>query len=266
MRSVKLLGFLMLCAIKSVAQASAPTATIDVAPPPSDKFPAQWYPAEESPVLTSTTAPTVGAPFTATMVMSTEVTVPGYGSAISKMRTVIIRDSAGRTRTEDGSVPEIDGLPHPPSNVVKKQIEVNDAVEHCRFEWAERAATEAEKTATVQCLPREITVEPDGMEATVLKQAAQTITAIPGRTVQIEPLGEKVIAGMRALGIRETTTASQTAGATKSAVEVWWSPEIKQMLETKPIGDSSGIVIEMTDMKREEPDPALFIPPPGSRS
>jgi hypothetical protein len=82
--------------------------------------------------------------------------------------------------------------------------------------------------------------------------------------MQIEPLGEKTIAGVKALGIRQTLTDAHISSGKPQVTEIWWSPEIKEMLEAKPIGDPAGRpTIEMIDIQRNEPDPAQFYPPVG---
>jgi hypothetical protein len=268
MRLVGMVGALMLCA-RLLAQAPpAPTGRLDTAPPPSEKFPAEWYSAQDPyhPLpeggATNSDAPVVGAPFSGTSVMSTEISVPGSAPRFSRMREFTMRDSAGRTRTEEEF--EVDGMPAALASQMKKQIEVNDVVTHCSFRWVEPARSEAEKTATVQCLPRTVTLRPDGMESKMSRQMAETDHPYPGVTSQIEPLGEKVIAGVRALGIRVTTTDAHSDAGQPQITEMWWSPEIKEVVEIKPIGDPAGRpTTEMTDIKRQEPDPALFYPPDG---
>lgn len=262
---------LVLCA-KLVAQAPpTPTGWLDTAPPPSEKFPAEWYSAQDPyyPLpdggVVHTNAPVVGAPFSGTAVMSSEVAVPGRPPMKGRTRTFTMRDSAGRTRTEE-LAPEMDGRPtmRPDLGNGQIRIEVNDVVTHCSFRWVEPARAEADKTASVQCLPRTVTMQPDGMESKMTRQMAETVHPFPWQTSQIEPLGEKVIAGVKALGIRQTVTDTHMSAGQPQVMEIWWSPEIKEILEAKPFGDATGrFTIDMTDIKRLEPDPALFYPPAG---
>ncbi len=272
MRLGATVGLLVLCAKLMAQTPPAPTGRLDVAPPPSEKFPADWYaaqdpyhPAPDGGVV-QTNAPVVRAPFSGTTVMSSAVSVPGRPPMKARMRTFTMRDSAGRTRTEEELAPQMEGMPATPASLVNRQIEVNDVVTHCSFRWVEPARTEADKTASVQCGPRTVTMQPDGMEGKMARQVAETVHPFPWQTMQIEPLGEKVVAGVKALGIRQTVTdAHMNAGQPQvTEIEIWWSPEIKQMVEMKPIGDPAGRpAIEMTDIKRGEPDPALFYPPAG---
>ena len=270
MRLGAALGLLVVCARLAAQTPPTPTGWLDTAPPPSERFPAEWYTAQDpyhpSPDggVVHTNAPVVGAPFSWTTVMSSEVSMPGHAPMISRMRTFGMRDSSGRTRTEEGLVPEVERMPATPASLGNRQIEVNDVVTHCSFRWVEPARTEGDKTASVQCLPRTVTMQPDGMEGKMTRQIAETLHPYPWETAQIEPLGEKLIAGVKAVGVRQTLTDTHASPGQSQVTEIWWSPEIREMVEMKPVGDPTGRpMIEMTDIKRQEPDPALFYPPVG---
>lgn len=263
--TIALIGATVLCARLMAQAPPAPTGWLDTAPPPSVKFPAEWYsahdpyhPAPDGGVV-HTTAPVVGAPFTGTSVLLTRISPPGEVPRYTRMRAVTMRDSAGRTRTEEEF--EMDGMPAVVASQSNRQIEVNDVVTHCSFHWVEPTTTGADRTATVQCLPRTVTLQPDdGMESKMTRHVVETLHPGPGETVQIQPLGESVVAGLKAVGIRQTDIIPGRTLVT----EIWWSPEIKETLLMKPIGDTAGEpTIELTDIKREEPDPALFYPPAG---
>jgi hypothetical protein len=96
------------------------------------------------------------------------------------------------------------------------------------------------------------------------RQVAETTHPFPSQTLQIEPLGQKVVAGLKAFGIRQTLTDPNIYSGVPQVTEIWWSPEIKEILPAKPIGEPAGrYTIEMMDIKVQEPDPALFYPPAG---
>jgi hypothetical protein len=102
------------------------------------------------------------------------------------------------------------------------------------------------------------------MEAKMTRQVAETTHPFPSQTLQIEPLGQKVVAGLKAFGIRQTLTDPNIYAGVPQVTEIWWSPEIKEILLAKPIGEPVGrYTIEMMDIKVQEPDPALFYPPTG---
>jgi phage FluMu protein gp41 len=180
------------------------------------------------------------------------------------MREFTMRDSAGRTRIE--RVVDMDGMPAAIASQITSRITVKDVVSHCSFDWVEPATKEADKIAIVQCGPRTVTLQPtvDGMEIKMTRQVAETTHPFPWQTLQIEPLGEKVVAGVKALGIRQTLTDTQSSPGQPQVTEIWWSPEIKEMIEAKPVGDTTyRLTIQMIDIKRDEPDPAQFYPPAG---
>src|SRR5271170_1566162 len=60
-----MLGLMLAGAASLRGQVKAPLAAVDVAPPPNERFPAEWYPAGED----SMEAPVAGAPFTGTVLM-----------------------------------------------------------------------------------------------------------------------------------------------------------------------------------------------------
>ena len=124
----------------------SPQIRADVAPPPSQRYPATWYPPESvesiGPV-TGTPLPITGAPFTGTQVMPTAMPM-GAGRAPLESRITVVtrRDSAGDTRTDE-SVPGRPG----------RRVEVMDVVHHCRFEWVEPAVAAVNQIASVTCSP-----------------------------------------------------------------------------------------------------------------
>lgn len=290
MRLVATVGALVLCA-KLLAQAPATlSGAHDTAPSPSEKFPAEWYLAQDpyhpSPVAetTSGSASSAGAPFIGTIVMS--ASLPGQTPRVATMREFTMRDSAGRLRTEE----EFNDYGRPISNAsqVMRQISVNDVVAHCSFDWVEPATKESDKRAIVQCFPRRVASQvdgveckqpdsekgkrhdgpeirqPDGMESKMTRQVPEVLHDFPWETLQIEPLGQKIIAGLTAFGIRQTLINTQVNAGQPQVTEIWWSPKIKEILKATPIGDTLGrMATEMTDINLKEPDPALFYPPIG---
>ncbi len=235
-------------------------AVVDVAPEPSQRFPAAWYPPEND--YTSTNAPVKGAPFRGVMMMLLERKVPGGGTVSGESPTWMMRDSAGRTRSEESL-----GASAPGSAAWKgpRQIEVNDFVRHCSFRWVEPARDKSSEVATVSCLSRRLSWVDDGMEAKMTKQTPDLIQE-RFATYQMEPLGSKEVAGVRALGIRQTKTPLDKDGnaAGQLVLDMWWSPELKELLEMKPLGDGHGVPgFAMQDLKRTEPDASLFYPPAG---
>lgn len=262
----------------STAQLPAPKSAPSAAPFIAEKFPVEWYSeAAQDPYhplppfnLKNARMPTPATPFSAVTVMSSEVSLAGQPPSVFEQRGASMRDSVGRTRTDEQiDFPDLRNR----SVFSARQVEVNDPVSHCSFRWIEPTRTDADKQATVQCFPRSTSVppdpvqseiHPDAMEIKMTRQVAETTHPFPGQTLQIEPLGHKVVAGMDAFGVRQTLTDPSMYAGVPLVTEIWWSSEIKEILLAKPIGDPAGrLIIEMTDIKRGDPDPALFYPPAG---
>jgi hypothetical protein len=233
-----------------------PKVVVDEAPPPSERFPAAWYSSQEG---DSTIAPVVGAPYTATMLLQ-NVMMPGGDKLQIKVEMVVrkMRDSAGRTRTEEAW--ESEGSPNPPSTY---QVEVNDTVRHCSFRWVEPAERPEDKVAIVNCLSRRLNLEEDGMMAVYgqVENIRQNKFSIQKK----EPLGERQIEGLKVFGMRETKTVLDSRGNPVRTMggDAWWSPELHEIVETRSIGEPQLPNLELKDVKREEPPAALFYPPAG---
>jgi hypothetical protein len=238
-------------------EAKAPQSDVDVAPPPSDRFPAAWYTTQEG----GTETPVAGAPFTGTLLITTAVEPPYQ----SRIVTYKMRDGAGRFRSEEFAV-EVAGSPNPELAQIPHQIDVVDVVAHCEFHWAEPATEEADKVATVSCRSRRVRLHDDGMTSKMTRQTPEVSHnryATLETTSEIEPLGEGTIQGFRVLGVRQTDTDQDGKGTHQRKMDIWWSPELKEILLTKSLGKGQVPVFELKDIKLGEPDPALFYPPKG---
>ena len=88
--------------------------------------------------------------------------------------------------------------------------------------------------------------------------------------VKHEDLGTQTIEGVSAQGKRETVTIPAGQIGNEKPIEIvtetWFSPELHTMVLRKHsdprLGDST---YRLTDIKRNEPDAALFQPPPGTK-
>lgn len=247
-------------AVSHGQEVEKPKVVVDEAPPPSERFPAAWYSAQDG---QSTTAPVVGSPYTATMLLKTVTEFGGDKPAIaSKIVTRMMRDSAGRTRTEEWM--EVEGYPNPPLAGKSYQIEVNDTVQHCFFRWTEPVEQAKDKVATVNCLSRHLSRQDDGMTAKMSRQVPE-ITHDKFTTAKVEPLGERQIEGLKVLGVRQTATDLDSSGnpIREREMEVWWSPELQEIVLTRSLGKLQVPTLELKDVKRGEPAAVLFYPPAG---
>jgi hypothetical protein len=240
-----------------------PKVVVNEAPPPSERFPAAWYSSQEG---DSTLAPVVGAPYTATMLLKNVMMpgrLPGGDKLQIKAEMVVrkMRDSAGRTRTEESW--ELEGYSNPAPTGKTYQVEVNDTVQHCFFRWVEPVERDEDKVATVNCLSRHVNWEEDGRMA--ISGQIEDVTQNKSSIRKMEPLGERQIEGLKAFGMRETTTELDSGGnpVRTEGGEVWWSPELHEIVQTRWIGESQMPTVELKDVKREEPPAALFYPPAG---
>jgi hypothetical protein len=233
-----------------IVSASGPAQTVHHATP-SERFPASWYPADNN--VTYTETPVTGAPYEARRVTD--------GQSGSGMR--VARDSAGRVHEEEPQ-PRL----RPDGSLVQaREVSVEDPVSHCRFQWMEPWAASGPPTATVQCMPPTLHYNGQPPWAKAMASAAgEKPPAAPGDTVRNEALGEREFGGVRASGLRSTTTASDTGGAPgpaqTSTVEIWWSSELKEIVA---MHSSIGYGTELRAIVRQEPDAALFYPPAGYR-
>jgi hypothetical protein len=67
----------------------------------------------------------------------------------------------------------------------------------------------------------------------------------------------------------KTITHPGTAQSPSLVTEIWYSADLKELVEMRQIPDpkfaQAGVLtdFQLTDIRRTEPDPALFYPPPG---
>lgn len=269
----RLSGCWMLCiaALACHGQAGAPL-TRDVAPLPSVRFPANWYPPDND--VTLTQAPQKGAPYTATLVTTVRYLNPATKTVQTISRSVLqARDGEGRRRDEVVT-PRPDGH----GGIVQaREVSVSDPVSHCSFQWMAPWAAPGKPTATVTCMPRTVKFINKNVYADSLVTEAREMRS-PGMVDRFEPLGTKMFGDLEAVGTRHTRTATNPQGGKNQDLnlEIWYSPELKELLELRVVpgaNESASQIpdLELKDIHRGEPSPALFYPadgyeikPPGS--
>lgn len=237
--------------------------TVDVAPGPSEKFPANWYPADND--VTYTGAPEKGAPYTATLITTSSFVNPASGlHQIFRTSTFQARDAAGRKRDEvERNMPDGHG-----GTVAIRAVSVNDPVSHCSFSWTEPWLGQEKPRATVQCLSRTLHFQVQNLFADTMATEARETSSVDG-VDRTEPLGKRWFGEVQASGVRRTRiiTEQSTGKVQKLATEVWFSPDLKEMVDFKPNFDPQTSApfpeYELKDIHRIEPDPSLFYPPPG---
>lgn len=258
MRKILLaVGLLMILPLAS-GQSARPLVGKDVAVP-SARFPAEWYPKENG---ISTTAPIAGAPYSATWTMTTEV-LDSEGKPIGKavLRTLKWRDSAGRIR-EDELLSDI------PNAIAENPNEITavDSVQHCQFTWRAPVTLEQDREAVVNCRSLEESRTDDGLARQMMDPKPEVRHEQFGnvtRTTTITPLGKRTMQGLGAVGIRTVMSDVNAEGKIENTTEgeIWWSPALRESLLMTVKTRQNVITMEMSDIKREEPDAGLFYPP-----
>jgi hypothetical protein len=227
--------------------------TTDIAPGPSVRFPAAWYPPDND--VTSTMAPVKGAPYEARVVMSSEQ----YGKVPVEQATLQARDATGRTRTESSMGPRTtqDGR-----QVQVREVSISDPVSHCSFQWEEPWGAAGMPRATVQCMPRTVHFNEQSMWSSVASIKPGEEHPSPDETDQTEAIGGRTFDGIRAVGFRRVRILKSPDPKQTQTIEseVWTAPEMKEIVAIYVKGPG-GYGIELRDIKLREPDPKLFYPP-----
>ena len=223
----------------------------DVAPPPSARFPATWYPPDND--VTSAMPSVKGAPYEARIV------VQGMSSGLPMEQTPLqARDGAGRMRTETLQMRlGQDGKP-----ITVREVEADDVVSHCGFHWIEPWVDKSVPTATVSCMPRTLHYNSQPMWASVVSMKAAEEHPSSTETDRNEPLGVRTFDGMRAVGVRHTRILQPTTpeNAQTTVTEFWVSAEMKEVLAMYQ-DFPGGFRMELRDIKLREPDAGMFYPP-----
>jgi hypothetical protein len=251
------------CATSAGQKQVDATTEIDVAPPPSSRFPAKWYPAETS-VVAESAAPVRNEPYTATLVETSRFEKAENGAPeVSVRRSFTARDAKGRTRTEDP--PDYGHGKYVPAHDVR----VADPVSHCSFHWVEPdVVTPGGPAAIVTCLAltlRYVSFDPWAR----LNFASPRETTTELTIERGEPLGRRVFGEVEAIGAHNTITRKnpEPGQAATSGVEVWYAPSIHEIVALKenPATPGGAPEMELTDIHLGDPDPALFYPPSNYR-
>ena len=198
-----------------------------------------------------------GAPYSITF--ESEESRPGLpeGRRVLTRLTKLYRDSQGRTRMERFMpVP-----PGAPQDLRWLSIRILDPVAGVgyMFNLRDNVAIRA------VCAPVPPRPAPTSDERAAAEARAEARSRMTSET---ERLGTQMIEGFLAEGKR--TTTAYPAGSVNndqpfvSVREVWHSPELKMEVLSKTTDPLRGDISErLTQFDRAEPDPSLFLPPPG---
>ena len=220
------------------------------------------------------------APYTATATTeSTQVLADG-NRIVNKTSSFVARDSQGRTRRETDlhriGTMQVDS---------PKTVFINDPTAHTQYIFT--PGGEATKVIRSEGKwkegPQIIDLRGNDLgggkserrvnqKVIVNVQGAREVQQRKESTEQVkhEDLGTQTIEGVSAQGKRETVTIPAGEIGNERPIEIvtetWFSPELHTMVLRKHsdprLGDST---YRLTDIKRNEPDAALFQPPPGTK-
>jgi hypothetical protein len=189
--------------------------------------------------------PVAGVPFSATVLIRSEQTMPD-GTTVTKTTINLIgRDSRGRIHNERRSlVPEsFRGTP----NLTEVHI----------FDLQTRMNTFYDPITRIA----RQRVLPEPLRAPNLRNSSNPL-------VKVEDLDATNLEGFMAKGLRRSTTIPAQASGTGAAVtvvdEYWYSEDLHMNLLVRHTDPRSGIqTVALSNINREEPPPAFFEVPEG---
>jgi hypothetical protein len=182
------------------------------------------------------------------------VAVPAGGEKVSIARA----GGSGGKVTFNGQVEEVNGGQFTFVTDDNQKIVLSG-------ETGERAAVELKAQAEADAVrAAKIQAEGEMLKTTVATAGPiATFTMAPGAQINKEALGTQVIEGVQAEGTRITITipAGQIGNERPIVTtnERWYSPELQTVVMTKNSDPRSGeTTYRLTNLNRNEPDPALF--------
>jgi hypothetical protein len=215
------------------------------------------------------------SPYTATATTeSTQVLADG-NKIVNKTSSFVARDSQGRTRRET-DLHRIGNLPVD----AQKTVFINDPTTHTQYiftpggEATKVVRSEGSWKEGPQIIELGGQPERRSQKKVIVNvqnvREGQQSSKESDEQVKHEDLGTQTIEGVSAQGKRETVTIPAGQIGNERPIEIvtetWFSPELHTLVLRKHsdprIGDST---YRLTDIKRNEPDAALFQPPPGTK-
>jgi hypothetical protein len=228
------------------------------------------------------TAPVKGAPYSATEVTeSTQVLADG-NRIVNKSSTFLARDGEGRTRREmpkglgplPVDMPRMVMISDPVSktdymlNPKEKTADVIKRVEGKGVFVYQTGKEQRERQEIEQKIKIKTNAESAG--AFHVETGGEVKHVEFGSEVKHEDLGPQVIQGISCTGTREIRTIPAGAIGNEQPIEItsetWMSPELKTVMLSKHSDPRFGeTVYQLTDLKRDEPNQALFQVPSDYR-
>jgi len=215
------------------------------------------------------------APYSATATTESTQELADGNKIVNKTSSFVARDSQGRTRRETDlhliGTMQVDS---------PKTVFINDPTTHTQYIFT--PGGEATKVVRSEGSwkegPQIIDLRGGRSERHVNEKVIVNVQGArhnqqskeSNEQVKHEDLGTQTIEGVSAQGKRETVTIPAGEIGNERPIEIvtetWFSPELHTMVLRKHsdprLGDST---YRLTDIKRNEPDAALFQPPPGTK-
>jgi|SRR5215467_11637113 len=214
------------------------------------------------------------APYTATAVTESTQVLSDGNRIVNKTSSFVARDSQGRTRRETT-------LDHigPLQVESPKMIFINDPTNHTQYILTPGDNTKVKRDFTWTSGPTIIDLHGgDEIHTRALKEKMIARSSATGgekadensKQVKHEELGMQTIEGVPAEGKRDTITIAAGQIGNERPIEMvtetWFSPDLHTVVLRKHSDPRMGeTVFRLTDIKRIEPDPALFQAPAGTR-
>jgi hypothetical protein len=194
--------------------------------------------------------PVTGAPYSAVAVTEVTQTLADGNRIEHRSSVAVHRDSAGRVRREQPSVP-LGGLIAQPGEPI---VTISDPANgtHVMLNRERRAAFRSRAPQAGVTFERPVAVARADLAKGDIAQSART-----------ERLGDQQIEGVRAEGTRTTMTIPAGSIGNQLPIEVvserWYSPELRVVVMTRRSDPRFGETIyRLTEIVRAEPPAELF--------
>lgn len=220
-----------------------------------------------------------GVPLSAEFISESHQVLQDGNRITRVMKGRIFRDSAGRTRREIAAA-----VTEPPSGF---HVQIRDPIQHALISFCTSSSTPSpcvDRVAHVRQMhfstPAVSTTQagpPATGDAVSTRNAlpaqsntpkvVEPRTGVSSRPTDREDLGSNTIEGFTVHGTKSTRTIPAGAVGNDQPIvivrEVWDSPELSMTLQSETEDPQWGhSSLKVTNIKRSEPDPALFQVPP----
>jgi hypothetical protein len=230
-------------------------------PPLSNEYAPGTFPGSSAGLGVSAYPVVTGKPFRALTNSRSVMTMPDGAKRTYESHGILVRDGNGRLL---GSAPESPHVPDGPNSdeFTAAGSTVTDPAAKVSFHWDSVSNT----VIKAKLLPNQM--QPALLNAC---EAANGASSTGGgyANSRVEQLGPRTIQGIATVGCRATAVIPVWGAAPdtppNTIVDEWWSsPELRMNLihtHTESAGNSS--LDRLDEIVREEPDPAVFEPPPN---